>query len=311
MNNDIILKIDKINKFFLMTNNFLISYNEKNLKNLCRNFNIETKNLTANQIIHNLQNLIIPNERKEKRYKQQILKKYENNIHYTNDTDFLTLDVISVEPFCLIEETNHIYQFDPLNLAKYYLKEGNFVNPYNRRPLNQIELRRLDKIIKKFHPGILSLCDEQKRISLLRAQENEHLRVCQFLHRECMQLVSSVLYFVKNNNIPFRKALYRLQRVSLPDYFQHFRQLFLFDYSFACDSISYTINILQEFWNDSTITTTREGCNIVENVISTLTKFMSFVVPMLPILYSSEMNYENEYNNTEYIDITENSETTR
>jgi hypothetical protein len=48
MNNDIILKIDKINKFFLMTNNFLISYNEKNLKNLCRNFNIETKNLTAN-----------------------------------------------------------------------------------------------------------------------------------------------------------------------------------------------------------------------------------------------------------------------
>ena len=218
-----------------------------------------------------------------------------------NNTDFVTMEPINGEPFYLVEETNHVYQFNPLTLANYYLKEGNFVNPYTRRPLNPIELKRLDKTIKKYHPHVLSLCEEQKRINILRAQEREHTRMCHFLHQECLQLVATVLFYVQNSqHLSFHQIMYKIQKTALPNYFQNFRQLFIFDYAFACDSISHVIGVLQEYWNNSNIANTREGCNILESVILSLSKFMSFVVPMLPIMLGTEINFEYGESSTVY-----------
>jgi hypothetical protein len=195
----------------------------------------------------------------------------------------MTLEPISVQPFYLIEESGHIYQFHPLHLAQYFLHEGNFTNPYTRNPLNIVELRRLDRLVKKYDSTFVSLCDEQKRLTIQRAQEREHIRVCQLLHHECLQLVRRILYFVQHpQSAGLDEILFRMEHTLLPQFFDTFRQLFVLDQPFACDSIGHIIQNLQTLYHNATVVHTQEGCFIVESVLATLSQFASNVVPMLP-----------------------------
>jgi len=202
---------------------------------------------------------------------------------FTNDSDFMTLEDITVCPFCLVEDTGHVYQFHPLHLARYFLQEGNFINPYTRKPLNLIELRRLDKMVKTYDPSFVSLCIEQKRITQQRAEEREHLRVCQLLHHECLQLIHRVIQFVQHPQIhQLDKMLFQVEHVMLPHFFDTFRQLFLLDHAFACESIGHILQSLQALWTNATVVHTREGCYLVESIIATMSQFVTSILPVLP-----------------------------
>lgn len=211
--------------------------------------------------------------------KIQIFRKTANNV------DFLTLEPIIVRPFYLVEETGHIYKFNPLSLATYFLKEGNFTNPYNRRLVNPIELGRLDVIVHHLNPHFVCLREEQKRITLQRSQEREHQQSCNFLHQECSQLIYRVLQIIKYpSRTPIERALVELEQQMLPQFFDTYRQLFLLDQQFACESITHIIQALHAAWNDATVAHTREGCYLIECVIATLSQFMVTIVPVLPAM---------------------------
>ena len=284
---------------------------EKELIKICHDLDIPIKKFDKNQVIKEIQKRIIPNKRRLHRKTKETLKKFVfdlkkiiriqrwwRRLHqkFVNDTDFFTLDKIHVPPFVLVEEQNHVFQFHPLSLTRYFLKEGNFINPYNRRPLDVIELKRLDKYVKIYNPNLLSLYEEHKRINLLRRREREHLQTCQLLHEESIKLLTNVLRLVKNKPHSYRKNLYQIQSIYFPEYFQTFRQLYLLDYSMACDSISYIIYKFEESWEDVSISKTRESCHIIEYVRLMLSIFVNNILPMFPVIYNSNNNNNQTHN---------------
>jgi hypothetical protein len=202
---------------------------------------------------------------------------------FSNDTDFATLEPIQGKPFCLIEETGHVYQFNPTNLASYFLKEGNFVNPYTRKPLNVVELRRLDRVIKTIDPDFVSLREEQTRITQERAQEREHIRVCTLLHQECAQFIAQAIVLIRRTR-PNNSAniMFQIEHTILPHFFDTFRQLFVFDQSFSCESILNILKGMCELWGDTDEMNTREKSYILETLISTVYQFITTVIPIMP-----------------------------
>lgn len=202
---------------------------------------------------------------------------------FANDTDFATLEPITGKPFCLIEETRHVYQFNPLNLANYFLKEGNFINPYTRNPVNLVELRRLDCMVQRIDPTFVSLCEEQHRITRQRAQEREHVRVCTMLHQECTQLIAQAIVLIRRTR-PNNSAniMFQIEHTILPHFFDTFRQLFVFDQSFSCESILNILKGMCELWGDTTEMNTREKSYVLESLISTVYQFITTVIPIMP-----------------------------
>ena len=212
---------------------------------------------------------------------------------YTNQSDFITLEPITVCPFCLVEETGHMYQFHPMSLAQYFLQEGNFINPYTRKPLNVIELKRLDKMVKQYDSHFVCLYEEHKRITIQRSQEREHVRVCQMLHQECVQLVPSILALLNHQNMSVSTAMFRMCNVIFPRFFETFCQLFIFDQSFACESAVYIINMLREIWNNKTIASTPQSCHIIEVAVGMLNDFIHHIMPILPAFIPEMLHIDN------------------
>ena len=215
---------------------------------------------------------------------QRWWKKRYRRFHFVNDHDFITLDNIDVSPFILVEETGHVYQFHPHTLAKYFVQEGNFVNPFNRKPLNVIELKRLDRMVKTYDPDFICLAEEQRRITLARIEEKEHVRVCQVLHEDSVQIVGHILRICRQlPRIPLHRVLFQLNQIIFPQYFHTFRQLYLLDYRVACESVTHIIALLQHVWNDPLIASTKESCFVIESTLNTLITFMTVILPSLPI----------------------------
>jgi hypothetical protein len=283
---------------------------DKKLHCICQNLGVAGhKQYSRQEMINTLKKMIIPNERKEKRkwikyHKPEIIMKIKKiqrwwrhqyyKTHFINSSDFITLDPITVKPFTLIEDSYHVYQFHPMTLANYFVKEGNFVNPYTRRPINVIELRRLDKMVKCYDEHFISLVQEQKRITIQRSQEREHQRVCQLLHSECFQIVRQIITLI-HTRVPLTRMLIQLNTRLLPLFFDTFRQLFLLDHEFACDSIVYIITTLQCIWHD--VRFTRHECFFIETALNTLTQFTSHILPSLPVLlteFVNNMSHENQ-----------------
>ena len=269
------------------------------LKQTCRALGISTRKFSRESILRQLNSVNMSNgSRKRKRNDDRIVlavmllqkwwriqRKLRNEIHVSNDTDFVTLEPITVKPFYLIEDTRHVYQFHPMNLAQYFIKEGNFVNPYTRKPLNQIELRRLDRMVDFYDSNFVSLYEEQKRITIQRSQEREHIRVWQLLHQECAQMMYNAVRIIKRARPnTSEQTMFQIEHGILPKFFDTFRQLFLFDHSFACESIQSIIKGLCELWNDASSITTREGCYVLESVIGSLSQFVTTVVPLMPAM---------------------------
>ena len=280
------------------------SLSDAHLKKTCRALGISVRGMSRQTMLEQLQNTTIITSRRKRRKTEQnqyncdaviriqrwwkkitYAKTLRKRLDATNENDFLTLESITVCPFYLVEDTGHVYQFHPLNLAQYFLKEGNFTNPYTRKPLNIVELRRLDKMVKIYDPSFVSLCDEQKRITIQRSQEREHARVCQLLHQECLQLIHRVMQFVQTQQIRrLDRMMFQVEHVLLPQFFDTFRQLFLLDQSFACESISHILQVMNALWNTSSVVNTREKCFLVENIISTMSQFITSVLPVLPAM---------------------------
>lgn len=269
---------------------------DSQLKQTCRALGISVGRKSSRHfLIAQLQKTTIPNRRKRNREENAMLpyviriqrwwKKIKSKrfILFSNDDDFVTLEPITVYPFYLVEESRHVYQFHPLNLAQYFLKEGNFTNPYTRKPLNIVELRRLDKMVKTHDPTFVSLCTEQKRITIQRAQEREHMRVCQLLHQECLQFINRVVQVVQHPNIRrLDKILFHVEHTILPQFFDTFRQLFILDQGFACESICHVLQTMHVVWNNASIVNTREGCFLIESIITTMSQFVTSILPVLP-----------------------------
>jgi hypothetical protein len=294
---------------------------DNTLKQVCRSLGFQTRHSTRKDMLRALQHSILPESRPRKRRKlnheklqhsprhlgpntvinthtrsrhllfdknittiQRWWKKIYRTRKYVNDHDFLTLEPIDVVPFLLIEETGHVYQFHPHTLAKYFVQEGNLVNPFNRKPLNVIELKRLDKMVKKYDSTFLCLTEEQRRITLARSEEREHVRVCQLLHQDCVQIVGHLLRICGQvPRVPMYRVLFQLNQVIFPQYFHTFRQLYLLDYAIACESISHVITLIHHIWNDPLIASTKEACFVIESTLNTLTTFMTVILPALPI----------------------------
>jgi hypothetical protein len=274
------------------------------LKQTCRALGISTRKFSRETILKQLKSTHVPSasrkrkRKDEKRSDDRIVlavivlqnwwrsqRKMRSEIHVSNDTDFVTLESITVKPFYLIEDTGHIYQFHPMNLAQYFMKEGNFVNPYTRKPLNQVELRRLDRMVDFYDATFVSLYEEQKRITIQRSQEREHIRVCQLLHQECTQMMLTAVRIIKRARPnTSEQTMFQIEHVIMPKFFDTFRQLFLFDQSFACESIKSIIKGLCDLWNDASSITTREGCYVLETMIGSLSQFVTTIIPMMPAM---------------------------
>lgn len=280
------------------------SLSDAHLKQTCRALGIPVRGVSRQTMLELLKNnTIITSRRKRRKIEQnkyncdaviRIQRWWKKMMHTktlckrlnaTNENDFLTLESITVRPFYLVEDTGHVYQFHPLSLAQYFLKEGNFTNPYTRKPLNIVELRRLDKMVKTHDPSFVSLYNEQKRITIQRSQEREHARVCQLLHQECLQLIHRVMQFVQTQQIRrLDRMMFQVEHVLLPQFFDTFRQLFLLDQSFACESICHILQVMHALWNTSSVVNTQEKCFLVENIISTMSQFITSVLPVLPAM---------------------------
>lgn len=66
-----------------------------------------------------------------------------------NQDDPMTLESIRPPYFIHVCPGGKEYTFNAFNLANYFIKSGQYKNPYNRIPFNNIELGRLDRILTK------------------------------------------------------------------------------------------------------------------------------------------------------------------
>jgi hypothetical protein len=64
-----------------------------------------------------------------------------------NKVDPITLEAPEAPVFKHVSEDGFVTAFDARNLAEYFRATGNFIHPTTRVPLNDVELRRLDKVL--------------------------------------------------------------------------------------------------------------------------------------------------------------------
>lgn len=220
-------------------------------------------------------------------------------IPYVNDIDFLTLEKIKVSPFRLIENNNHAYRFHPSHLAQYFMKEGKFINPYTRRELNEVELKRLDKTLRNCDEKFVSFYQEHERIKLMRAQEREHINTCALLHAESLKIFTELVDVINNTLVHegLSTAIFELIQVLIPKYFHNFRQLYILDYAYAMDSMFYVYTTIKKFKKSILISDKKESFHIIKTAEHILTKFYEELLPWMEFISPTILNnYEDELN---------------
>lgn len=282
------------------------------LESLCRSLNLPATG-NRSKMIQSISQQILPYQRRRKRVrttKRTISAEWAaraiwrwwrhlknlRNVKYVNETDFLTMEPIVINrPFFLIEDTQHVYQFHPLSLAQWFVQEGNFHNPYTRTPLNIVEIKRLDKAIRRFDPTFLCLATEHARITLEQRRKREHEQTCRLLHEESMNLLQDILELTSNANASNNMdiILYRLCSVCLPRYYQTFQQLYLLDSAFATDSILHMCVVLERMVRDETIATSRERTFLLETTQHSLVTFCRQLLPVFSALIADRMEQIN------------------
>lgn len=291
----------------------LSKLNTTALKSLCNKLGVEKG--SKNDMIQNLSRLVQPQSRKRKRRRPQdhfshtsskkkqfsitpikaaiFIQRWYRKRHweYTNDTDFISLEIIRGPVFRLVEDQKNVYRFNPLNLAQYFIKEGQFVNPYTRRALFPVELMRLDRLVRTVDPTFnVNLFETYKQLSIQRAQEREHERTCNLLHNESLNILNDIVHLTEGSHIRMSNAMFELCNLVLPRYFHTFRQLYVLDYSFACDSILYVCQALSRMWDDATVANTRERCHIIETAQTSIVTFCHQLLPVFSLLIPDVTN---------------------
>lgn len=285
------------------------------LKALCKSLGLSTLRCTRNDMIQLVNSLIVPSRQKRHRNSHDNDHKNDNvNDHavikiqrwwrrlrwiYTNDTDFITLDPIDVPPFRLIEDSKHVYQFNPLHLAEYFLKEGHFLNPYTRRHLYPVELMRLDRILRtRHHANFTSLFEEHKRITIDRAQEREHERTIHMIQQESLQLLTDIAHLANDANVSVDLSLIEITEDILPRYYHTFRQLYLLDPACAIETIILICHALEAMYNNPTVSHTQAHCFLFQFTRDSVYAFCSVMLPIFAAIQrpGQQGGDEEEYN---------------
>ena len=178
---------------------------------------------------------------------------------YMNDTDFLSLEPFGRRDiiFCLVEESRHVYRFIPVNLAQWFLKEGKFINPYTRTPLNIVELRRLDRLLQKHTNVSICLSEKYMEIQRSRRREYEHDETCRMLHDESIAHISRVVQTIIRSTYQSEEH----QQTVLEEfnvYCQTVHQLMAIDNLFTLASLQFAKKMIRYILYDDVILST---CN--------------------------------------------------
>ena len=212
-----------------------------------------------------------------------VIQRWWRSFKFINNTDFVTLEPLSGRTFHIKTEARHIYRFNVLNLANYYLNEGNFINPYNRQPIRQQDLVKLDKHVQSIDPSFQSLVSLKQKIIVSRQQQRQHEEICQYLHGQCFQILIQSLSTFTNvyDDQSLAIAIFHYQYTALPSYFDTFRQLFEYDDEFACESITSIIDELNVLMPD---TYSMFNCLLLIFIRDKLKKFVAQILPILPLI---------------------------
>lgn len=93
-----------------------------------------------------------------------------------NWVDPITLERLHSPIFRLIDAHGHVHAFDPETLAAYFRTSGHFINPVTRDPVNNVELRRLQKLLPASDPPLVDARQqlEDERQHAFRREANMH-----------------------------------------------------------------------------------------------------------------------------------------
>lgn len=103
---------------------------------------------------------------------QRIQRFFRRHVRgFINHEDFMTLDPFTTGPvFRHVVELNQVYRFHPLHLWRYFQEAGLLRNPYTQADFNPVELKRLQKLLKRVDPqfscDLLAERDELRRKAL-------------------------------------------------------------------------------------------------------------------------------------------------
>jgi hypothetical protein len=107
---------------------------------------------------------------------QRFFRRYVRG--FVNREDFLNLEPFTKSPlFRHVVDVNQVYRFYPQDLWRYFQENGLLRNPYTHVDFNVIELRRLQKMLKKIDPTFcrdLVAEREDLRRNALEAMNLEH-----------------------------------------------------------------------------------------------------------------------------------------
>lgn len=225
-------------------------------------------------------------------------KKLEWRKSIVNQTDFASLEPLTcpfifyiidqLEPHESMQQPtkSHIYQFDPLQLGEYFIREGNFCNPYTRKMLHSVELIRLDRLIDKHRQmntlpvqfNGVSFHKMHKEIMLARAQEREHIGTCLLLHNDSEQIINRILR-LGCQEPSLEKCFDVLTRTYLFDYFVVFRQLYALDIPLATRSFASTVSCLIQCKKNHNIAFNRNLCILLDFSITQMRQFFYAAAP--------------------------------
>ena len=202
---------------------------------------------------------------------------------FVNDTDFLTMEPFRCRTFHLKDLlSGRIYRFDPINLANYYFQEGNFSNPYTREIISDDDLHRLDKQVSQIDPTFVCLLEHRQSILQEKQLAREHKEMCDYLHAQCFQLITTIDEFAYvTDNSSFTVASFHFEYTALPHFFDSFRQLFIYDSDFACDSIHFIIDEISDKIDNTQCHFQRLLILFIHDKIN---KFVTDLLPILPAL---------------------------
>lgn len=209
---------------------------------------------------------------------QKRIRQWWEKYRFANQTDFITLESISRPYFVLIEDSGRRYRFRAESLYEYFISEGNFIHPYTRRPLNEIELGRLDRVLKKTGTS-LSLQTRYREIAQQRAREREHEFTCQFLVNECQQLKTFITDSLQQRHLQHRYV--QLVTTVMPRFFASFRQLFLLDAYRASITLDQLGDEFRHMSDQPDIISTPEAYQFISTCILALTQCEDIFFPRI------------------------------
>jgi hypothetical protein len=192
-----------------------------------------------------------------------------------NDTDFVTLE--KIDSLVVFSIRNHarkqIFRFDPKSLMQFFLKTGQFINPFNREPIKDTDLVRLHSSYMNIYKNKSDLLtytigDITYRISLhtnivavkhalssfLRA-EREREGVGVYLEGNCQDIIDIIMDMIVNlpsfDEDVITQVMSYIINFHFTQYMENFEILIQFNASVARESLMASIGKFSQIAHDT------------------------------------------------------------